>query len=65
MAGEQARLIGQGQDALDCTPERVCVASGKIAPRRAEIGHEKRVVYEGGVAHDATRPVPKCRGVSP
>ena len=54
MAREQARVIGQGQDAFDCTPERVCVASGKIATRRAEIRHEKRIMYEGDVAHDVS-----------
>ena len=52
MAREQARVIGQVQDAFDGMPERVCVASGKIATRRAEIGHEKRVMYEGCVAND-------------
>ena len=52
MAGEQARVIGQGQDAFDRTPERACTASGKIATRGAEVGHEERVMDEGGVAHD-------------
>ena len=38
MAGEQAGVIGQGQDAFDRTPERACTASGKIATRGAEVG---------------------------
>jgi hypothetical protein len=50
VAREKAGVIRQGQDALDRAPERMCIASRKIATRRAEIGHEKRIMYEGGIA---------------
>ena len=47
VAREKAGVIRQGQDAFDRAPERMCIASRKIAARRAEIGHEKRIMYEG------------------
>lgn len=50
VADEDARRVREGENLLDQIPKARGAAAGKVGPRRAGIGHEQRVVNEGGIA---------------
>lgn len=50
MTDEHPRLVRQRQYVLDRAPEPRGTAAGKVRPRCAAVGHEQRVVDEGGIA---------------
>src|SRR5262249_30296461 len=50
VTGEEARLIGKTQYLLDRMPKAAGAAAREIRPRRAAVGHEKRVMDKGGIA---------------
>ena len=52
MAGEEPRCLRQCEDALNASVERASVTAGKVRAGGPEVGHEQRIVDEGGVPEE-------------
>jgi hypothetical protein len=62
VAGEETRLVGEGQNRLDRLPQDHRVTPGEVRACRAEVRHEDGVMDEGGVADDTAYRGEHCPG---